>query len=129
MSDQTYDGVAELPTATGTVRVLKFSMSKAVTTAFDLRVREANGKTTVATSPRLTIQGHVTFYTARFSGKMFGIIPVIFTPDSPPPMLPLALPLRFTDVSIDLNYVRCDTLSTPQRLRKTDPPTLQMLVQ
>jgi hypothetical protein len=34
---------------------------------------------------------------------------VTFTPDSPPPfMLPI---LNFTDVKIDLNYIRCNTLT------------------
>jgi hypothetical protein len=129
MTEFTFDGVADLRTATGTVRVLKFSMSKAVTAPFELRVRGSNGETTVVADPELTIQGHVTFYTARFSGKLFGLIPVTFTPESPPPLLPLALPLQFTDVSIDLNFVRCDTLSTPKRATNSDLPTMRLHVQ
>jgi hypothetical protein len=51
----------------------------------------------------------VRFYTPKFQGKLFGLIPVTFTPESPPP---LTLPvLWFTDVKIQLAFVRCDTLT------------------
>jgi hypothetical protein len=110
MYDSTYDGVVNLPTAAGTtIRALKFSMSKAVNKPFSLTVDEAGGATTVITSDELATIGTVKFYTQRFEGKLFGVIPVVFTPDQPPP---LTLPvLWFTDVKIQLNNIRCDELT------------------
>jgi Family of unknown function (DUF6114) len=110
MYNSTYDGVVDLPTKTGgTVHSLKFSMSKAVNKPFQLKVREPNGKNTVITSTELVTEGNVKFFTPKFTGKLFGLIPVTFTPDSPPP---LTLPvLWFTDVTIDLAFVNCNTLT------------------
>ncbi|MEV6849367.1 hypothetical protein [Actinoplanes sp. NPDC051411] len=110
MFESTYDGVVNLPTGTaGSARVLKFSMDKAVNKPFSLTIDEANGAHTVIKSNELTTAGHVQFFTERFAGNLFGVIPVVFTPDSPPP---LTLPyLWFTKVKIQLNYVQCDTLT------------------
>lgn len=133
MYNSSYDGVVELPTKTGTIRALKFTMAMAVTEPFRLAVREPNGKTTVITSSKLTICGTdmdppppaadvdkhceafggrtVEFYTPRFTGKLFGVAPVTFTPESPPPLtLPI---LTFTDVAIDLAFVKSNTLGAP----------------
>jgi hypothetical protein len=116
MINSTYDGVADLPTADGTVRVLKFTMSSAVTTPFKLTIAEPGGHTTVITSTKLTIKDDhardVQFYTPKFQGNLLilGIpIPVTFTPDQPPP---LTLPqLDFSKVKIDLAYVSSTVLT------------------
>ena len=110
MYDSTYDGVVELPTDSGTtIKSLKFSMSKAVNTPFSLIIDEPDGGQTVIKSDELTVDTNVKFYTSRFEGKLFGVIPVVFTPDSPPPLtLPI---LWFTDAKIQLNLVRSDTLT------------------
>jgi hypothetical protein len=133
MYGSSYDGVVDLPTKTGTIRALKFTMVMAVTEPFQLTVREPNGKNTVITSPKLTIcstdldpstpaadvdkkcdlfgKRTVEFYTPKFSGKLFGLIPVTFTPDSPPPLtLPI---LTFNDVTIDLAFVKSNALGAP----------------
>jgi hypothetical protein len=108
MYNSIYDGVVEMRTVTGTVKALQFSMDRSVTERFQLRIDEPGGGRTVITSSQLTTTGHVTFYTPRFTGKLFGIFPVTFTPDAPPPLTLPVLP--FTDVVIDLALVRCDTL-------------------
>jgi hypothetical protein len=110
MYNSTYDGVVDMPTAGGgSFKALKFSMDKATNKPFSLTIDEPTGGTTLITSAELTTDQNVRFYTPRFEGKLFGLIPVIFTPDSPPP---LTLPvLWFTDVTIQLAYVRCDTLT------------------
>lgn len=109
MYNPTYDGVVDLTTAQGTLKALKFSMSKSVTKPFKLTVPEKDGHTTVIDSDELTTEGNVRFYTPKFQGKLFGLIPVTFTPEQPPP---LTLPvLWFTDVKINLAFVRCDTLT------------------
>ncbi|MEV6633289.1 DUF6114 domain-containing protein [Actinoplanes sp. NPDC051470] len=109
MYDSTYDGVTTLQTADGPKQVLKFSMRKSVTTPFKLTIQEPGGHTTVIDAGALTTTGNVRFYTPKFEGKLFGLIPVTFTPEQPPP---LTLPvLKFTDVKIDLSFVRSDVLT------------------
>ena len=110
MLGATYDGVVNLPTGTGTsARVLKFSMNSAENKPFSLTTDKTNGVQTVITSNDLTTAGNVKFYTERFEGKLFGLFPVVFTPDQPPP---LTVPIMwFTAVKIQLNYVQCDKLT------------------
>ncbi|HEX5202421.1 DUF6114 domain-containing protein [Paractinoplanes rhizophilus] len=110
MYDSTYDGVVDMPTAGGgSYKALKFTMDKAVNKPFSLTIDEPNGSQTKITSKTLTTTGTVKFYTSRFEGKLFGIIPVVFTPERPPPLtLPI---LWFTDAKIQLSFVRCDTLT------------------
>ncbi|MEV6597857.1 DUF6114 domain-containing protein [Actinoplanes sp. NPDC051346] len=109
MYNSTYDGVIDLATAEGSVKALKFSMKKSVTKPFQLTVPEQTGAATVINSDKLTTEGNVKFYTPKFQGKLFGLIPVTFTPDQPPPLtLPI---LWFTDVKIQVAFVRCDTLT------------------
>ena len=109
MYNSTYDGVVQLDTAKGKLAALRFSMSKAVNEPFKLTVPEPGDHTTLIESNKLATDGNVRFYTPEFKGKLFGVIPVTFTPESPPP---LTLPvLWFTDVRINLAFVRCDTLT------------------
>jgi hypothetical protein len=120
MYNSTYDGVSTLDTGGGgTVQALKFSMTKAVNKPFKLTVPEADGHTTLIESDELTTDGKVRFYTPSFKGKLFGVIPVLFTPEQPPP--PTLPVLWFTDVTINLTFVRCDTL-TAKPLTVTEKP-------
>jgi hypothetical protein len=117
-----FDGVTDLPTATGTIRTLKFTMDKAVTDDFELRVPGPEGRTLSLKSSALTVQKagndgqKVQFYCSRFQGKLTlaGIeipIPLTFTPDFPPP---LTLPnMVFTDIDIQLVFVDTDELLAP----------------
>lgn len=117
MYDSTYDGVVSLTTANGPLRSLKFSMTKAVNKPFKITVPEAGGRSSVKVSNELVAEGDVRFYTTRFEGKLFGIIPITFTPDEPPP---LTLPvLWFTDTKIDLALVECKTM-TFDALKQTE---------
>jgi hypothetical protein len=118
MYNSTYDGVVDMPTkAGGTFKALKFSMDKAVNKPFSLTIDEPLKAQTVITSKELTTEGTVKFYTPEFKGKLFGLIPVTFTPEHPPPLtLPI---LWFTDAKIKLAYVRCDVLTAdPMLLRE-----------
>ncbi|MEU5994056.1 DUF6114 domain-containing protein [Spirillospora sp. NPDC047418] len=94
MSGLSYDGVASLSSANGTVKALKFTMSKAVLKNVDQTV--ARGGTTARTrTPNLTLTGDVVMYTTKMSSKLLGI-PLTFTPENPPP---LTLPyMVMTDV-------------------------------
>ncbi|GIE30789.1 hypothetical protein Ait01nite_038340 [Actinoplanes italicus] len=109
MYNSSYDGVAEVPTGNGPIKSLKFTMDKVVNKPFTLTIDEPGDATTVIESGELILDGNVEFYSPTFKGKLFGLIPVTFTPESPPP---LTLPvLWFTDVTLDLAYVRSDVLT------------------
>lgn len=119
MIEATYVGVADMPTKTrGTVKALQFNMKTAINDGFKLTIDEPHGGQTVIQSDVLTTDQNVRFYTPRFEGKFFGVIPMTFTPEQPPP---LTLPkMVFTDVKIDLAYVRCDVLTgKPMHISET----------
>ncbi|MWK36267.1 hypothetical protein GEV43_20960 [Actinomadura sp. J1-007] len=102
MTGLSYDGVAELSSARGTVRALKFSMSKAVLKDVDQTTRNGGGRTRLRTG-NLTLDGDVVMYTTRMSSKLLGI-PLTFTPEQPPP---LTLPyMVMTDVVSEQPSVR-----------------------
>ncbi|MFB4306164.1 DUF6114 domain-containing protein [Actinomadura sp. GTD37] len=94
MSGLSYDGVSSLPSAGGTVKALKFSMSKAVLK--NVNQTSAHGGAAVRIrTPGLTLTGDVVMYTTKMSSKLLGI-PLTFTPEQPPP---LTLPyMVMTDV-------------------------------
>ncbi|MFE9104835.1 DUF6114 domain-containing protein [Actinomadura geliboluensis] len=95
MSGLSYDGVASLPSAGGTVKALKFSMSKAVLKNVDQTTSARGGAASRTRTPNLTLTGDVVMYTTKMSSKLLGI-PLTFTPESPPP---LTLPyMVMTDV-------------------------------
>ena len=111
MYGMSYDGVVDMPTKNGgSYEALKFSMDKAVSKPFTLTVTEPDNATTVVTSDRLVTEGTVRFYTSKFKGKLFGFIPVTFTPEHPPPPT-FGLPLWFTKAKIELAYVRADDVT------------------
>jgi len=115
-----FDGIVDLPTADGTIRVLQFSMDRATTTNFELRLPHSSGVARSIKSSELTVAGNVTFHTNRFSGKFGGVLPLELTPDSPELLLALVelleqlpdfVPVDFTDVDISLVHVGCDSMT------------------
>lgn len=111
----TFDGVTDLRTVGGTIRVLQFSMGSSTSTPFELRVPVAGGHTMSLRSTQLTVSGNVRFYTTKLVGNLLGALPQTYTPDSPPP-LPAGLlvpALAFTDVTIQLVLVHADKLTAP----------------
>jgi hypothetical protein len=100
-----YQGIVEVKTASGaTKKVLKYVVSDG-TDIGDLHqtvLDKASGKTyhvQAAKGSTSTIRGGSTvMYTEKISGNLFGLIPMTFTPDSPPPLnLPL---IYFTNVKV-----------------------------
>ncbi|MFJ5775678.1 hypothetical protein [Streptomyces sp. NPDC093094] len=100
-----YQGVVDVRTSNGTVKpVLKYVISDG-TDIGDLHqlvkdedggktyhVQAAKGSTSTITN------GKTTMYTEKISGKLFGLIPVTFSPENPPPLnIPL---IYFTDVEV-----------------------------
>ncbi|WP_107481126.1 hypothetical protein [Streptomyces sp. IMTB 2501] len=100
-----YQGIVEVKTASGTTKkVLKYVISDG-TDIGDLHQTvkdKLSGKTyhvQAAGGSTSTIRGGATtMYTESISGNLFGLIPMKFTPDSPPPLnLPL---IYFTNVKV-----------------------------
>lgn len=111
----TFDGVTSLPTATGSIRVLQFSMDSSTSTPFELRV-PVNDRTLDYRSSKLTVSGHVRFYTSELDIAGFPVL----TPDSDLTQLLQLLPpgvtlpvLVFPAVTLKLVLVRADTLTAP----------------
>jgi hypothetical protein len=110
-----YHGVTDLPLrGGGTMKVLWFNMTKAVTDDFELKpTAPGNRRMSIKANP-LTVEGSVRFFTPRFAGKLLGL-PQLYTPTAPPPLIPgvpvPVLPITFTDVEIQLAYVNCKTLT------------------
>ncbi|GAA0736975.1 hypothetical protein Drose_35710 [Dactylosporangium roseum] len=111
MDNLAYDGVAELTKKDGSkVKVLAFSMKKSTSTPFELRTPGAP-KPLITKSSSLTVEGNVKFYTTRFSANVLGILPMTFTPSTPPP--PIPLPGFYTKCDIELVYVSSNVLTAP----------------
>ncbi|WP_229698649.1 hydrogenase expression protein HypF [Wenjunlia tyrosinilytica] len=98
-----YDGVVNVRTSAGTTKqALKFRASGIDIGDLHQLVDGPLGVTMhieARSGSTSTIRGgEVTMYTEKLSGKLLGIIPITFTPESPPP---LTLPeLFFTDVTV-----------------------------
>ncbi|MEU9976209.1 hypothetical protein [Streptomyces sp. NPDC051014] len=100
-----YQGVVEVKTASGkTKKVLKYVISggtdigdlhqtvKDTTIGKTYHVQARSGSTSTIRD------GDTTMYTESISGNLFGLIPITFTPDSPPPLnIPL---IYFTNVKV-----------------------------
>ncbi|MFF8277498.1 hypothetical protein ACF05T_15510 [Streptomyces lateritius] len=99
-----YHGIVEVKTGSGKIKkVLKFTAKDGVdikdlhqrtvhSDGFTGHVRSDKGSTSTMSN------GTVTMYTERLKGNLFGIIPVTFSPETPPPLdVPFAV---FTDVEV-----------------------------
>ncbi|MEU9156314.1 hypothetical protein AB0D59_38650 [Streptomyces sp. NPDC048417] len=100
-----YQGVVEVKTASGkTKKVLKYVISggtdigdlhqtvKDTTLGKTYHVQAASGSTSTIRD------GDTTMYTESISGNLFGLIPITFDPDNPPPLnIPL---IYFTNVKV-----------------------------
>ncbi|PYC71256.1 hypothetical protein C7C45_11455 [Micromonospora arborensis] len=121
MTELRFEGITDLSTVKGDLKVLKFSMREAVTEDFLLRADGPEGRNQRYATDRLTVSGHVAFYATRFVGRLLGI-KVTLTPDLPlPDGIPVTspIPITFTDPVIDLAFVTSDTLSARPALALT----------
>ena len=103
MTGMAYDGVADVPTANGTVLMLKFSMSTMTLAGGTTLTATSAGQTLVIRNSSLAFSGNVTLYTTKFSGVLvvLGVptVTVTFTPQNPPPSV---LPdMTFDSVTTD----------------------------
>ncbi|MEU7842962.1 DUF6114 domain-containing protein [Micromonospora sp. NPDC049114] len=118
MTGLRFDGITELRTENGNLKVLKFSMKQAVTKKFVLQADGPSGRTQRYATDTLTVSGDVAFYSTRFVGKLLGL-KLTLTPELPlPDGIPVTLPFEvtFTDPVIDLAYVTSNTLTAEPAL-------------
>ncbi|MEW2379264.1 hypothetical protein AB0883_24630 [Micromonospora sp. NPDC047812] len=116
-----FEGIVDLPTADGSLRVLKFTMDRAVTEDFLLRAPGPADRTMRFATDELTVQGDVAFYATRFVGRLLGI-KITLTPDLPfPDGLPVTspVPITFTEPAMELAFVTSDTLTARPALELT----------
>ncbi|MFE5484314.1 hypothetical protein [Streptomyces sp. NPDC056527] len=120
-----YHGIVEVKTGSGKVKkVLKFTAKDGVdikdlhqrtvhSKGYTGHVRSDKGSTSTMSN------GTVTMYTEKLKGNLFGIIPVTFSPETPPPLdVPFAI---FTDVEVTQAGQFGGTLTVPG-LRNTVEP-------
>ena len=84
MWDLRIAGIVDLPTHSGTLKAIKFTMSKSTVDDFVLTVPQGTGRLLIIKSSALTVQGDVELYATRFVGWLLGI-KLTLTPDSPIP--------------------------------------------
>ncbi|MFC8277637.1 hypothetical protein ACFUJR_34915 [Streptomyces sp. NPDC057271] len=121
-----YHGIVEVKTGSGRIKkVLKFTAKDGVdikdlhqrtvhSEGYTGHVRSDKGSTSTMSN------GTVTMYTEKLKGNLFGIIPVTFSPETPPPLdVPFAI---FTDVEVTQAGQFGGTLTVPG-LRNTVEPS------
>ncbi|MGW0314807.1 hypothetical protein [Streptomyces flavidovirens] len=98
-----YKGIVEVRTGSGKIKkVLKFTAEETDINDLHQKVVGPNGTTAhvqAASGSKSTIRnGTVTMYTEELKGNLFGLIPVTFSPETPPPLnVPVAM---FTNVKV-----------------------------
>jgi hypothetical protein len=115
-----YQGTAQVPTASGTLTMMKFTMSS-LTLAGDVRATVSqNGQTTVTTNSSLEFNGGVVLYATTLSGRLLGV-PITLTPRNVITVLLTLLnsltplvPVTMTDVTTDDFLVASDSLQANQ---------------
>ncbi|GFH35633.1 hypothetical protein [Streptomyces pacificus] len=111
-----YQGIVEVRTGSGSIKkVLKFTASGVDIKDLHQLVEGPDGTTIHVKARRgstSTIRdGTVTMYTEELKGNLFGIIPVTFSPKTPPPLnVPFAM---FTDVKVTQAAQFGGTLTVP----------------
>jgi len=102
-----FDGVAKVATANGTVRMLKFSMSSLTLSGGTVLTVVQTGHSFFARDSSLAFSGNVVLYTTKFSGDLAGVR-VTFTAKKPPPAV---LPdMTFTSMIADQPYTTAGSL-------------------
>jgi len=111
-----YQGTAQVPTASGTLTMMKFTMSSLALTGDVRATVTQNGQTTVTTNSSLEFSGGVVLYATRLSARLLGV-PVTLTPGNVITVLlkllnsltPL-VPVTMTNVTTDDFLVASDSL-------------------
>jgi len=116
LDGMSYQGTAQVPTASGTLTMMKFTMSS-LTLAGGVRATVTqNGQTTVTTDSSLDFSGGVVLCATKLSGSLLGV-PITLTPGTVVTVLlkllnsltPL-VPVTMTNVTTDDFLVASDSL-------------------
>jgi len=114
MNGATYDGTAEVPTASGsTVEMLKFSMTSLTLDGSPTLTVSQDGQSSETSASSMQFTGDVVLYATELSGHLLGI-PITLTPGSPLATftsLPNGIPL--TGVTTDQPLISSDSVSLP----------------
>ncbi|MFE2217137.1 hypothetical protein ACFW93_35105 [Streptomyces canus] len=111
-----YQGVVKVKTASGkTKKVLKYVISGGTEIGDLHQIVTERGKTYHVQAGKGTTStitdGKTTMYTESISGNLLGLIPITFSPDSPPPLnIPL---IYFTNVTVQQAAQYGGTLTVP----------------
>jgi hypothetical protein len=116
LDGMSYQGTAHVPTAGGTLTMMKFTMSSLTLTGGVRATVTQNGQTTVTSNSSLDFSGGVVLYATKLSGSLLGI-PITLTPGNVVTVLlkllnsltPL-VPVTMTNVTTDDFLVASDSL-------------------
>jgi hypothetical protein len=116
LDGMSYQGTAQVPTASGTLTMMKFTMSSLTLTGGVTATVTQNGQTTVTTNSSLDFSGGVVLYATKLSGSLLGV-PITLTPGNVITVLlkllnsltPL-VPVTMTNVTTDNFLVASDSL-------------------
>ncbi|MGW0364169.1 hypothetical protein [Streptomyces sp. NPDC002990] len=119
-----YHGIVEVKTGSGKIKkVLKFTADKLDIKDLYQTVGKEGHVAHLKSRPGSTSEirgGTVTMYTESLKGKLFGLIPIEFSPDTPPPLnVPFAF---FTDVKVVQAGQFGGTLTVPGLKNYIGPP-------
>jgi hypothetical protein len=114
MHGATYDGTAEVPTASGAkVQMLKFSMSALDLTGSPTLTVSQGGQSAETSGTAMHFSGNVVLYVTKLSGHLLGI-PLTLTPGSPLALFTSLLNgVPLTGVTTDQPLISADSLSIP----------------
>lgn len=114
MHGATYDGTAEVPTASGAkVQMLKFSMSALDLTGSPTLTVSQGGQSAETSGTAMYFSGNVVLYVTKLSGHLLGI-PLTLTPGSPLALFTSLLNgVPLTGVTTDQPLISADSLSIP----------------
>jgi Family of unknown function (DUF6114) len=116
LDGMSYQGTAQVPTASGTLTMMKFTMSSLTLAGGVTATVTQNGQTTVTTNSSLDFNGGVVLYATKLSGSLLGV-PITLTPGNVVTVLlkllnsltPL-VPVTMTNVTTDDFLVASDSL-------------------
>ncbi|HEY9244463.1 MAG TPA: hypothetical protein VIP48_20915 [Streptosporangiaceae bacterium] len=114
MHGATYDGTADVPTASGaTVKMLKFSMTALDLTGSPTLTVSQGGQSAETSGSAMHFSGNVVLYVTKLTGHLLGI-PLTLTPGSPLALFTSLLNgVPLTDVTTDQPVISANSLSIP----------------
>jgi hypothetical protein len=115
----TYNGITTIQTVGGgSLQVLDFTASKVTLVSMVTFSQQGGGKLQyVDGGPNQTVTlNNVHLWTTELKANLLGLIPVDYTPSSPPPLIPgltIPIPLLFTSVEADNAFLSTQSIVIP----------------